>query len=823
MTDEPKMPPNEEAETTFPHEPGGEEATETPVLPAEMNILPTGESVVFPFMVFPMVVRDEKSVALVTDVVQRRAPMAMVPLREPGGGETVENLSDYGTAASILRVVRAGDGSLQLIVRGVSRVRVEDVIQTEPFMRGGVEQLQEILVETPEVEALRRSLLSLFQRIVNLSPSLPEEVLAGAQELSEPGRLADLVASALDLTHEQKLELLGMGDVAVRLRRVAEYATRELEVLELGSEIQNRIKGEIDKNQREYYLREQLRQIERELGEITGEKSETGELRERIEAGELPEEVRKQAEDELSRLDRIPAASPEYGIIRTYLDWLLCIPWGHFTTDNLDLNEAQRILDEEHYDLEKIKERILEFLAVHRLRGEMKGPILCFVGPPGVGKTSLGQSIAHALGRKFIRISLGGVRDEAEIRGHRRTYIGAMPGRIIQGLRRVESMNPVFMLDEIDKLGAGFQGDPSAALLEVLDPAQNSSFTDHYLDVAVDLSRVLFVATANVLDTIPAPLRDRMEVLELSGYTEAEKLHIARRYLVPRQIRENGLKDEQLHITDGALSALISGYTREAGVRQLEREIGSVARKVAREVAQESVKRVTVDVDNVEEYLGHARFHREVVEESDEVGVVTGMAWTATGGDILFVEAAMMPGRGNLTLTGQLGDVMQESARAALTFVRSHSKQFAVADDFYEKHDFHLHVPAGAIPKDGPSAGVTMATALASVLSGRKVDKEVAMTGEVTLRGHVLPIGGLKEKALAAHRAGVKTVIFPKDNEQDLQDIPDDVRRDLTFVPVSTMDEVLDRALRGRSEKPKRTRRKQATNGREAAAAGREV
>ncbi|MDQ2742958.1 MAG: endopeptidase La [Chloroflexota bacterium] len=765
------------------------------VVPSVLPILPTGEGIVFPAMVFPMVVKDERSVRLVSDAANEHRMMGLFSQKNPEGPETADNLNEYGTAATILRLLHPPDGTLQLIVRGTARISLLDIVETEPYLRARVEELPEVTVETTEVEALQRNLLSLFQRIVTLSPALPQEASTAAADISEPGRLSDFIASALDLPQSTKLELLALTDVTARLRRVTELATREEEVLELGSEIQGRIRGEMEKTQREFYLREQLKQVQRELGEITGEQTEVEELRRRIEETKLPEAAQKQAGEELSRLERIPPASPEYGIIRTYLDWIITLPWSKSTDDNLDLRAAKEILDEDHYDLEKVKERVLEYLAVHKLRGEVKGPILCFVGPPGVGKTSLGQSIGRALNRKFIRISLGGVRDEAEIRGHRRTYIGAMPGRIIQGLRRVETNNPVFMLDEIDKLAVGFQGDPAAALLEVLDPAQNSNFSDHYLDIPFDLSKVLFVATANMLDTIPPPLRDRLEIIELAGYTEGEKLHIARRYLVPRQIAENGLTDQQIEFSDAALHRIIADYTREAGVRSLERQIGTIARKVAREVVSGEAQQVVVDEAKIATYLGPVRFLREVIEEGDEIGVVTGLAWTPVGGDVLFVEASKMPGHGNLILTGQLGDVMQESARAAMSYVRSRAKDLGLADNFYSKLDFHVHVPAGAIPKDGPSAGVTITTALISALTGRKVNKEVAMTGEVTLRGRVLPIGGIKEKTLAAHRAGVKTVILPKENERDIPDIPQEVRDELTFILADHMDDVLQNAL----------------------------
>jgi ATP-dependent Lon protease len=792
------------------------EALDAVDVSGEVAILPTGDAVVFPTMVFPMVIRDTSSIQLVSAAAAGDRTLALFPLRDPEEEPSPGNLFEYGTLANILRLVRAPDSSVHLVMGGTARIRLLEVTQTDPYMTGRVEEAADVVVETTEVEALQRNLFSLFQRIVALSPTLPDEIMGPAGQISDAARLADFVAGTLDLSHEQKLELISTEEVVLRLRRLAEFATRELEILELGSEIQNRIRADMDRGQREYYLREQLRHIQDELSQITGEQSEAGELRRQIEEANLPEDVRKTAEGEAARLERVPDASPEHGIIRTYLDWLVSLPWARGSLDNLDLAEARRILDEDHYDLERIKERILEYLAVHKLRGEVKGPILCFVGPPGVGKTSLGQSIARALGREFVRISLGGVRDEAEIRGHRRTYIGAMPGRIIQGLKRAGTNNPVFMLDEIDKVTTGFQGDPAAALLEVLDPAQNSTFTDHYLDVPFDLSRILFIATANILDTIPPPLRDRMEIVELSGYTEEEKLHIARQYLVPRQIGDNGLRQDQVEITDAALSRIIADYTREAGVRGLERQIGTICRKIAHEVAEERAEHVTVDGDGVGSYLGPVRFRREVVEEGDEAGVVTGMAWTPVGGDVLFVEASRVPGHGNLILTGQLGDVMQESARAALTYVRSRAEDLGVSPNFYETTDFHVHVPAGSIPKDGPSAGVTMATALVSALTGTPVDKEVAMTGELTLRGRVLPIGGVKDKVLAAHRAGIKTVVLPRENEQDVSDIPEEVRNDLRIELVNHMDEVLSVAMPRRAEK--RNRRQSRRPAAEAAA-----
>jgi ATP-dependent Lon protease len=630
--------------------------------------------------------------------------------------------------------------------------------------------------------------------------------------------LGDFVAASLNLALEEKQEIISQLDVGERMKRIIALAGRELEVLEIGSRIHTEIRSQMEKTQREYYLREQMKAIQKELGEGDERESELGELRKRVEEAGMPPEALKEAQRELDRLQRMPAASPEHSLIRTYLDWMTSIPWKTGTEDNLDVVQAAQILDEDHYDLDKVKDRILEFLAVRKLREEMRGPILCFVGPPGVGKTSLGQSIARCLGRKFVRISLGGVRDEADIRGHRRTYVGALPGRIIQGLRRSGSNNPVFMLDEVDKLSAGLQGDPSAALLEVLDPAQNSTFADHYLDVAVDLSRVMFITTANVLDTIPPPLRDRMEIIQVPGYTENDKLEIAKRYLVPRQRTENGLTDENIEFMDEGLREVITRYTREAGVRNLEREIATICRKVARKVAEGSTEKVTVSAADVARYLGPWRFRQEIRDEDDEVGVATGLAWTPTGGEVLFIETSCVPGRGNLILTGHLGDVMQESAKAALTYARSRSEALGLAPNFQEKCDIHVHIPAGAIPKDGPSAGITLATSIISALCKFPVHKEVGMTGELTLRGKVLPIGGLKEKVLAAHRAGMETVIIPSENEKDLEEIPAQIKHELKIIPVDHMDQVLNIAL-WREKRPEKVELKVASAGTAAQAA----
>ncbi|MCS6861478.1 MAG: endopeptidase La, partial [Abditibacteriales bacterium] len=638
-------------------------------------------------------------------------------------------------------------------------------------------------------------LLNLFQRIVSLAPQLPEEAYAMARSVEEPGKLADFIAFSLDIKLEQKQEVLEILDVHERLRRVAELAGEQLSVLELTNKIQQETHKEMDKAQREYYLRQQLKQIQEELGEGDERLAELQELRQKIEEAKMPEEARKAADRELDRLSRIPPASPEYTVSRNYLDWLIALPWSVETEDVIDLHATQRILDEDHYDLQEAKERIVEYLAVRKLKKDTKGPILCFVGPPGVGKTSLAQSIARALGRKLVRMSLGGVRDEAEIRGHRRTYIGSLPGRIIQGLRNAGTKNPVFVLDEIDKLGMDFRGDPSSALLEVLDPEQNHTFVDHYLEVPFDLSRVMFICTANMMDTVPLPLQDRMEVLRLPGYTREEKLAIAERYLLPRQLRENGLTADHLEITHDTLQKIIADYTREAGVRNLEREIGSVCRKVARRVAEGATEKVLVTPENVSEFLGPPKFFSEVADIKDRVGVANGLAWTPVGGEVLFIETAKMPGKGHLTLTGQLGDVMQESARTALSYLRAHAEEYGLPSDFFEKHDIHIHVPAGAIPKDGPSAGIAMTTALASLFSGRPARHDVAMTGEITLTGRVLPIGGVKEKVLAAKQADIHTVILPERNRKDLNDVPDVARKDMTFVFVKDIAEVLQVAL----------------------------
>ena len=764
-------------------------------IPDELAILPSKDAIIFPHMLVPLAIAGEQWVNLIEQALSGPRVIGLFVLKDPEGAVVPDNLERIGGAVAVIRVLRMPDGGAQALLQGLARVQVTEFVQTDPFPVARIERLADVEEKSNELEALHRNLQGRFQNVVSLSPTLPNELAVTAANLGDGSRLADFVASALNLSLAEKQQVLAELNVSERLRIVTGFANRELEVLEIGSRIQSEMKSQMEKTQREYYLREQMKAIQKELGDLDEREGELAELRRRVEEAGMPPEALKEAQRELDRLQRMPAASPENALIRTYLDWMVSLPWKVTTQDSLDIAQAAQVLNEDHYDLEKIKDRILEYLAVRKLREEMKGPILCFVGPPGVGKTSLGQSIARALGRKFIRISLGGVRDEADIRGHRRTYVGALPGRIIQGLRRVGSNNPVFMLDEVDKLSAGLQGDPSAALLEVLDPAQNFSFVDHYLDVPFDLSKVMFVTTGNVLDSIPAPLRDRMEVIQLPGYTENEKLEIAKRYLLPRELKEHGVTDEHIEITEGALRELINRYTREAGVRNLEREIATICRKVARRVAEGLTDKVTVRKEDVPSYLGPWRFRQEIRDEDDEVGVATGLAWTPTGGEVLFVETSCVPGRGQLTLTGQLGEVMQESAKAALTYARSRAEHLGLPPNFHEKCDIHVHVPAGAIPKDGPSAGITLATSIISSLCRQPVHKEVGMTGEITLRGKVLPIGGLKEKVLAAHRAGLETILFPKENEKDLEEIPAQVRQELKMIPVDHMDQVLNLAL----------------------------
>jgi len=778
-------------------------------LPGELAVLPARDGVLFPGMAMPAAIVGEPWVQLLDEAATQGTPIAIVAQVQPDGGPQPSNLYRVGTAARIAGLRRLPNGAVQVLLQGIARVRILEFTRTEPYPRAAVLALPERAegTATAELEALRRTVLDLFAQVVRLSPVIPESAAAAAAEIDRPGMLADFCANAIDLPTADRQQVLEALDPAERLKLVATYLERELLVLELGHKTHEEIHERVHKQQREALLRAQLEKIQRELGELDPQEAAVKELKERIERAGLPEEARKEAERELERLKKLPEASPEYHLIRTYLDWLLALPWNQTTEDNLDLAHAREVLDADHYGLDRVKERILEYLAVRKLKPDPRGPILCFVGPPGVGKTSLGQSIARALGRKFVRASLGGVRDEAEIRGHRRTYVGALPGRIIQAIRRAESRNPVFMLDEVDKLAVGFQGDPAAALLEVLDPEQNHAFVDHYLDVPFDLSQVFFIATANVLEQIPGPLRDRMEVIELPGYTEEEKVEIARRHLLPKQLAAHGLQPAQLDLPEETLRRLIREYTREAGVRGLEREIATLCRKVARRMVEQRVepvehgepappsRAITIGPGDLEDYLGPPRFRGEVLGEADEVGVATGLSWTPAGGEVLFVEASVVRGKGRFELTGQLGDVMKESAKAALTYVRSRAEELGLPRDFPDRWDVHIHVPAGAVPKDGPSAGVTMATALASALTGRPVRREVAMTGEITLRGKVLPVGGIKEKVLAAHRAGVKTVLLPAENEKDLRDVPEEVRRSLRFVFVRHADEVLAEAL----------------------------
>jgi ATP-dependent Lon protease len=768
-------------------------------LPEALPILPLRETVTYPESLTPLAVGQERSIQLVNDVLGGNRMLAMVASRDaelerPGP----DDLFDVGVAGFVARMIKIPDGSLRVLVQGMQRVRLGDYIAEQPYLVARIEELPDIVNEGPELEALARNVQRTFSEIVEQIPYLPEELQLAVTNIEDPSALGHLIAGSLRIPIEEKQQLLEEVDVGARLRHLSQILARELEVVRLGTQIQSQVQSEVDKGQREFLLRQQLKAIQEELGEGDEQTAELGELQEKIEAAKLPEHARKAADRELGRLAKLPSAAAEHGVIRTYLEWLVELPWSVETEDNLDIRHAREVLDEDHYDLEKIKDRIIEYLAVRKLNPDSPGPILCFVGPPGVGKTSLGRSIAKSLGRKFERISVGGVRDEAEIRGHRRTYIGALPGTIIRALRDAGTRNPVFMIDEIDKMGADFRGDPASAMLEVLDPAQNDSFRDHYLDLEFDLSDVVFIATANVLDTVPTPLLDRMETIELSGYTLEEKKQIGRRYLVGRQIAANGLKPSQIEFSDAALATIVEEYTREAGVRNLERLIGTVCRKVAREVAEgRSRGKVRVSGKKARELLGRRRVFAETRRRTKDPGVATGLAWTPTGGDVLFIEATAMPGAGKLTITGQLGEVMKESAQAALSWVRGHWVQIApdLGEGWFGEHDLHVHVPAGAVPKDGPSAGVAMTVALASLIGGRPVRNDVAMTGEVTLTGQVLPIGGLKEKSLAAQRAGIKKVIVPDRNAGDVEEIPEQELGNLEFVFVDEVSEALDVAL----------------------------
>ena len=763
-----------------------------------LPILPLKETVVFPDSMTPLAVGEERSIQLVDEAVANDSTIALVTTRNAEEeAAAVEDIYDVGTAALIHKMIRVPDGTLRILVQGVRRVQLDRLVQTDPYLAGEFSDLPDVEGPETEVEALSRNVEALFSRVIGLVPYLPDEVQLAAANAEDASTLANLIATTMRLKTAEKQELLEEADIEARLRKLTVILNRELEVLELGTKIQSQVQSEMEHSQREYFLRQQLKAIQDELDEGDEQQAEISELRGQIEEAHLPEEADRAARRELDRLAKLPPAAAEYGVIRGYLEWILSLPWNETTEDNLDLEHAREVLDEDHYNLEKVKDRIIEQLAVSKLKEDVSGPILCFLGPPGVGKTSLGQSIARSLGRNFARISVGGVRDEAEIRGHRRTYIGALPGTILRALRDAGSRNPVFMIDEIDKMGSDWRGDPSSAMLEVLDPAQNLSFRDHYLDLPFDLSKVLFICTANQLETIPPPLQDRMEIIRLSGYTEEEKLGIAKRYLVPKQLEAHGLDAGNVKFGDKALRLIIAEYTREAGVRNLDREIAAICRKTAAEIASGKRKTARIDERRVRIWLGRPRFRHEIRKRTSDPGVATGLAVTPVGGDILFIEATAVPGEGRLVVTGQLGEVMRESAQAALSWVRGHTTDLGLDEDWFTHRDVHIHVPAGAVPKDGPSAGIAMATALSSLAMSRPVSEEVAMTGEITLTGQVLPIGGLRDKVLAAQRAGISTVILPKENEADLDDLPRDVRKQMTFVLADHVDDVMEAAFPG--------------------------
>jgi len=768
----------------------------------ELPLVALRETVIFPEMIVPLQVGREKSVNALNAAVADGGPIALVTQRhaEQEDINDTSELYEVGTLAKIAQVVQLQDGTVRAIVQGQSRLKLHRFSATEPYLRGVVEEVSDDTPAGLEVQALMRTVQAQIEQYVANGAPVPPEAAVAARNITEPGLLADMVAYSPDMTTEQRQEMLETIDVVERLKLVSTFLARQIEILELKGRIQSEVKSEMDKTQREYILREQLKAIQRELGEDDPQQAEINELRDKVEGAGMPDEIKARAIKEVDRMSRIPSASPEVGVIRTYVDWLISLPWNVATDDLLDIKEAAKILDEDHYGLEKIKERILEYLAVRTLADEIRSPILAFVGPPGVGKTSLGKSIARAMGRKFVRMSLGGIHDEAEIRGHRRTYIGALPGRIIQSIKTAGSNNPVFMLDEVDKIGMDFRGDPSSALLEVLDPEQNNTFQDNYLEVPFDLSKVLFVATANLLDPIPAALRDRMEIIHLPGYTEQEKIGIGKRFLIPKQMKNHGLNEKRIEITAEAMTELVRSYTKEAGVRNLEREIANLMRKVARSVAEGRKRKTVVDVKRLVEYLGPQRYEYGELESEDQTGAATGLVVTEVGGDVIAIEVTKMEGKEDFILTGQLGEVMRESARAGLSWTRAHASELGISREIFEKNTLHIHVPAGGIPKDGPSAGITMATAIVSALAGIPVRKDVAMTGEITLRGRVLPIGGLKSKILAAHLAGARIVILPRKNEKDLRDIPDEIRKQIKLILVDTMDQVLEAALR---RKPK--------------------
>jgi ATP-dependent Lon protease len=766
-------------------------------IPAEVPVLPLRGTVAYPDLIVPLVVGRERSIRLIDEAMGRDRLMAILTQKNPDIEDPdQEDLYTIGTVATIMKMVKMVDGSQRIVVQGLARFKLVEFTQKEPHFRARILPIFEEYQKDIEIDAMYINLKNLYKKAVEIAPYLSSELAQIATKIENPGNLADLVASTINISVAERQEVLEKIDLKERLKKVTIMLNRELETLELSTKIQSHIKEGIDKTQREYYLREQLKAIQKELGEADERYTEIDELRRKMGEAKMPPEVQKVTEKELDRLSKMSTMSAEYTVARTYLDWLVELPWSYSTEDNLNIMDARKILNEDHYDLEKVKKRILEYLAVRKLKTDMRGPILCFVGPPGVGKTSLGKSIARALGRKFMRISLGGIRDEAEIRGHRRTYVGALPGRVIQGIKKSGSNNPVFMLDEVDKIGMDFRGDPSSALLEVLDPEQNWSFSDHYLEVPFDLSKVMFIATANLMDPVPPALKDRMEVLELPGYTEEEKLMIAKEFLIPKQLAEHGLSADLVGFDDEAVSVIIRSYTREAGVRNMEREIAAVCRAVAQEVAEGKTEKTNVGPDDIRKFLGPIKHYSEVAERTKYAGVATGLAWTPTGGDIIFIEATKMRGKGNPPLlTGQLGDVMKESAQAAWSYIRSKAQEFNIPDDTFEKNDVHVHVPQGAIPKDGPSAGITMLVALVSLLTDRPVRNDVAMTGEITLRGLVLPVGGIKEKVLAARRAGIRNLILPKMNEKDLEEVPKSIKANMQFRFIERVDEAIEACM----------------------------
>ena len=780
-------------------------------IPDVLAVLPLPDIVVFPYMIVPLFVNRDRSAKAVDQALSENRMILMVSQKNANVDDPkAEDLHDFGTVSVIMRMLKLPDGRVRILVQGFSRAKVEYFDDSKAYITAKVEPKTEpqVVPDSPELEALIRNVKSSLEKMVSLGKNISPDLVAIATQIDDPGRLSDLVASNLDLKIDRAQEVLELLDPVARLRRVHELMAKEIGVLEIQNDINTQARGEMDKSQREFYLRQQMKAIQQELGEGNELQEEIEQYRRKIKKAKLPSEVTEEAERQLGRLERMHPDAAETATLRNYLDWMVSLPWSKSTKDNLDLKKAQKILDEDHYGLEKIKERIVEHLAVRKLKKDTKGPILCLVGPPGVGKTSLGKSIARALGRKFVRISLGGVHDEAEIRGHRRTYVGALPGRIIQSIHQAGTNNPVFMMDEVDKIGADFRGDPSSALLEVLDPEQNFAFRDNYLGVPFDLSNVMFITTANMLDPIQPAFRDRMEIIQLSGYTEEEKVEIAKRHLIPKQIAEHGLTNEQIQFTDEGLRTIINLYTQEAGLRNLEREIAAACRKVAKQVALGEKTTRKIHTDNLDQFLGRPKIFQEELLKRDQVGVATGLAWTPVGGDVLFVEATAMKGRGGLTLTGQLGDVMKESAQAALSYARSHAKEFGISDDFFSKHDIHVHVPEGAIPKDGPSAGVTMATAILSLLTQKAVHRKIAMTGEITLRGEVLPVGGIKEKVLAARRAKIDTIILPALNKRDLEDINETIRKEMKFIFVDDVQDVFKAALLEEKKPPKATHRR---------------